>query len=1049
MTTDYFLEHNNIARTSKQHKSTVIKSISLHYFVWYSMVVHRFLVRLWRHRCENRRHGWYENTPKPRIRPYSSTSIGSISVTTSVSAVSADSFLNHCDRNDTSSTFIIASAAAAAAAILLAATTKESERRKQQQPHPHPHLPQEVNTKNSRTTKTNSNSNSPVLLATSTLPVNDDDAVEYDFVIIGYGSAGYGALTAVLHQLQSSSTLVRIAVIDPAFDGSNVKSTMNNSSVQVDMISGRVASVQSNEQTLQIQAASSEYSRIRYQHGIVLATGVHGAVPPSYIFDANALPHVYELKPTVLAAAAAAPNAQKQKTRPIVFHNSASVNTIYKQLHQLHQLHHDMFTTAKRRRKRQNAATNRNTVTPANTTIGVVGCGWDALNVAATLLTKNHSTSNDNNATSTNDIQNAVPNTTNIVMIYGNNGLLTHVVPNYLSSAVMKRCKQYRRTKRRNSMVDSNALENNNTSVAPAATIKFFDRSVIRYVAYAKPSRTNCYVCKSYDYMDTTTVPLDKILIAPETHGNGYGSGIQATLRIPEFLRHHHSAEGGSYSRSCWYQSWSNLIVSSSSANENNHNVISCYNDDGRILVNTEMHAACRNIYAAGSSAKYPNSMTGHATSAGGSPINSFKSGGIAGANVVLYAKLQQQHNQSFFAGTSKYEDDAAIKHIDPIPVFRSDVRSESVASDDTGITKRLVPTALSNIGITALCVGNCDAENLNTHAIWWTNQSAQRRLLQQRLDDDPDDIVSTNTSSVNIASQKSNNGNCTNTKLSDFEKCQLQIEKDRKKRIRKTLKPVYGIGIIYYLDRGGRVQGVMAWGLPFTTVTDYQHDGSDINRDLLRQMKTVIQTNGGYRSLQTEVDHIKMSKYLSEAGKRMVATAYAGESASSTSTDSDAATSRSYNVDSASIDNFPRPLHRYTDSIRTTSMQYNRTVGVVKRNDGNNAHGVLGEDLFVKYTDDSIADPHIPIPPSVIRQRQRQKDSGADTATISVAQKHIQAKYDWAVWDQHEQRWDENEQRARPPKEEALWIRKGDETRNVGQKERVAAAYRKSVFGS
>ena len=72
--------------------------------------------------------------------------------------------------------------------------------------------------------------------------------------------------------------------------------------------------------------------------------------------------------------------------------------------------------------------------------------------------------------------------------------------------------------------------------------------------------------------------------------------------------------------------------------------------------------------------------------------------------------------------------------------------------------------------------------------------------------------------------------------------------------------------------------------------------------------------------------------------------------------------------------------------------------------------------------------------------------------ATIEAAGRHMSftqaaARYNWSVWDQKERRWDANEARARPPKEEALWIRKGDETRNIPQSERMANAY-KSAMG-
>ena len=45
------------------------------------------------------------------------------------------------------------------------------------------------------------------------------------------------------------------------------------------------------------------------------------------------------------------------------------------------------------------------------------------------------------------------------------------------------------------------------------------------------------------------------------------------------------------------------------------------------------------------------------------------------------------------------------------------------------------------------------------------------------------------------------------------------------------------------------------------------------------------------------------------------------------------------------------------------------------------------------------------------------------------------------------EKQWDENESRARPAKEEPLWIRKGDERRMVSAKETRAAAYSNAIW--
>jgi hypothetical protein len=45
-----------------------------------------------------------------------------------------------------------------------------------------------------------------------------------------------------------------------------------------------------------------------------------------------------------------------------------------------------------------------------------------------------------------------------------------------------------------------------------------------------------------------------------------------------------------------------------------------------------------------------------------------------------------------------------------------------------------------------------------------------------------------------------------------------------------------------------------------------------------------------------------------------------------------------------------------------------------------------------------------------------------------------MEAIKQWNVWHDHAKQWEANEDLARPPKEDPLWIRKGDEMRNVAR---------------
>ena len=55
---------------------------------------------------------------------------------------------------------------------------------------------------------------------------------------------------------------------------------------------------------------------------------------------------------------------------------------------------------------------------------------------------------------------------------------------------------------------------------------------------------------------------------------------------------------------------------------------------------------------------------------------------------------------------------------------------------------------------------------------------------------------------------------------------------------------PVYGSGVIYYLNRSGNIKGVMLWGLPYSTEPKDVH--SNLNNKLVERMKNMIRSNGG-----------------------------------------------------------------------------------------------------------------------------------------------------------------------------------------------------------
>jgi hypothetical protein len=518
------------------------------------------------------------------------------------------------------------------------------------------------------------------------------------------------------------------------------------------------------------------------------------------------------------------------------------------------------------------------------------------------------------------------------IIAFGNPGPASHMLPSYLSSAIARRL----RTKK----------------------IEVLDRTLVRYISCEEENaELQIYTAKSYDFLDSFRTTVDLVVVAPEISG-ARGSAVLPTNNIPGHLES--SRKGRS-----WYETWFNQAMSSVT----DRGTVVCYKDDGRVSVNTEL-VVCSGVYAAGSVAKYANGLTGHADVAGVGIEDARSAGKVAAMN------MGRQYRASSLLGSMKTDEELAVAHTkDPLPVWRSDLRSYAGNGSDR-------TSCLSEIGISSLAVGHCDSDRFATHAVWWTNQAAQRRLLRS-LNEEP------------------------------------LTKRERRERIKELAKPVYGIGVVFYTDRTGKIQGIMTWGMPFTT-----RKGS-LNEQLVHELKTAVLTNGGFGSLENELDQVRMSKYLESTSRRLVAIAFGGNT-----------TAAPGRLLEGALDDFPRPLHRFTE-VRPPSV---RSHGLLKRKDGH-GQGVLGEDLFARYQE-PVADA---LPAQPIAGVGYASTQGTSGNRKSYAAAH--EMYEWALWEQKEKRWDENEDVARPPKEDAIWIRKGDEQKNVAFKDTVAAAYSAAIW--
>jgi len=430
--------------------------------------------------------------------------------------------------------------------------------------------------------------------------------------------------------------------------------------------------------------------------------------------------------------------------------------------------------------------------------VAVVGSGWDAVELAVTCSAAYAQSRKRKSSNGT-------------IMVFGSKGPLSHVLPQYLSAAVAKRLSSDKHK------------------------IQIFHRSLIRYVGpdevytTKKDADSNklrskglqLYTAKSYDLLDAARTDVNWLVVAPEVSGP-LGTATMPTRGGPSYLE---SARDGRV----WYQSWSQLSASNGE-NQNGNNLLASYADDGRIVVNAELKAG-NGVYAAGSVAKYPNPWTGSADVAGVGEVDGTEAGLVAASNMARDLYQQQgfsQQGKMFGFGKGKYEallNRINLKH--PIPVWRTDQNGRSLGLNKDG---------LKEAGVYALCVGTCDSERFSTQAFWWTNQS---RRLKQWFNEDPQTTTAT-----------------TSTVPPDRATARRRRTRRFNSSPTSSLKPVYGRGIVYYMDQdSGHIHGVMIWGLPFT-----ENDSKDtLNSTLVKKMQEVIRTNGGFRNLgqDSEIERV------------------------------------------------------------------------------------------------------------------------------------------------------------------------------------------------
>jgi hypothetical protein len=217
---------------------------------------------------------------------------------------------------------------------------------------------------------------------------------------------------------------------------------------------------------------------------------------------------------------------------------------------------------------------------------------------------------------------------------------------------------------------------------------------------------------------------------------------------------------------------------------------------------------------------------------------------------------------------------------------------------------------ALGRIGIRALCIGTCDSERLTTHGYWWTN----RRLLEQTVGD-----------AVSSTSRR--------------------LTRRRKTKASSQLLPVFGTGVVFYVDKSGHIQGVMTWGLPFISV-DPAPDGSNLNQDLVTQMKALIGTNAGVSPWELESDAVLRRSNLMDESRALVGLALSRRLKRRDTTK---------NIErlNVPIEDLGAPLYRYTVAKPAKILN----IGVLRRKDHSRYSQLMGENLYIKNIDQDLGD--------------------------------------------------------------------------------------------
>jgi len=399
---------------------------------------------------------------------------------------------------------------------------------------------------------------------------------------------------------------------------------------------------------------------------------------------------------------------------------------------------------------------------------------------------------------------------------------------------------------------------------------------------------------------------------------------------------------------------------------------ISCYSKDGRIVVNAQLNAT-EGVYAAGSVARHPHPRSGRATVCGEGPTDSYDAGVFA-AEQMSKAHLTKMQERTYYKKLYQSKDvETGGRFIfcddRNFPIWRSDLQyngSEEVTYNHS----------LNSIGINMLCVGRCDADMMSTHGYWWTNRSSGDRIKRRKS-------------------------------LTSLGKKNMPLATSGRRYSKHSSRPVYGVGVVYYFEKDGRLGGIMSWGLPYIT----SEDGC-LNENLLQRMTHILHTNGialaNHDDLSSEdlsKETIKLLRLATNGNMRLSCEVFSNDGS------------------------IARPLHLYSHAKPKIGFR----LGWMKAE----SHHSDPESIYFK---DSTED-ELYRPPSLIKVFPMEnmfsnwlspdygsEDSGNEEA-ISKSDEN-----------------DTNENLGRPLEEDPLWLRRKEASRNRTKNEIMFEAYRHNI---